>query len=224
MKELDRHYPRPLVPEHLTKLTIEKLPLSEVFFISPGERDDYQAPAIFVTAERELVMAKSYAIDADDAYPSNPLGLIGVMRIPIIDERSNSIRDAFVADLRFIDNHQLVDAEDTALENVDQEQFMAWVSSIEDSVVFEGFIAPEPDEDMDRDIPKGIFYGATELHPFLKQLRKRSNRVMKKYIKRQSRPATPTLAVDTGQAVPITIPNEDKPKGKKVDLGVRFSG
>lgn len=185
-------YEQALVPEHLTKLTIEKLPFEKPFYVTPGERDDYEAPSVFVTADRRLMMARSAAIDMDAAYPASPLGLIGVMRVPLIGA-DNNVREAYVADLRFLEDHQLVDTDDMQAGVVDQEEYMAWAEAIANSVQFEAFIAPEAGEDIDDGAPSGTFYGNPELYDFLKKLRKRGNKRMKKFMQREAK-ADPKLA------------------------------
>lgn len=187
MKRQIDEYPKPLVPEHLTKLTIEKLPFEEPFFIPPGDRDDYEDGAIFVTEDRILRMSKSFAVSPEAAHPVSPVGLVGVMRIPRFDAESQTVSEVFIADLRFIEDHQLVDAGGIALDASDQEEFMAWVDTINDSVSFAAFIAPEHGSEIDDDVPKGTLYGDPSLYPHLKKLRKGGDEAMKKFLKRTAR-------------------------------------
>lgn len=217
-RDSDLPYSQALVPEHLVKLSIEKLPLEEAYYITPGERDDDRDPAIFVTPDRRLKMARSYAIDMDHAHPANPIGLVGVMHVAALNPDTLTIQEAYIADLRFIENHQLVDTDELTGSLLDQEEYVAWLAAIEDSVEFAGFIAPEAEFEIDEDIPKGVFYGNPSLYPFLKKLRKRSNKIMKKFMERE---AKPDMTVESSTV------DEQKPINKKgkesSDLSVEFS-
>lgn len=216
-----QHYEQALVPEHLTKLTIEKLPFEKAFYVTPGERDDYEAPAIFVTADRRLSMSRSAVIDMDDAYPASPLGLVGVMRVPLIGSESG-VREAYIADLRFIEDHQLVDTDDLGVNLADQEEYMSWIAAMEDSIQFEAFIAPERGAEFDESIPSGVFYGNPELHELLKKLRRRGNKRMKKFMQREYKADTKLQGTQTVKPAGNGNPN-DKPTKKSQDLSVVFS-
>jgi hypothetical protein len=223
MKRPVYSYDRPLVPEHLTKMTIEKLPFDEAYYISPGERDDYEPPVIFVTPDRELKMSKAYAIDIDEVLPMSPLGLVGIMRVAILDPASGKINEALIGDLRFLEDHQLVDSDDAVTSMLDQEEFMAWVAAFENSMTFDGFIAPEAGFEIDEhDIPNGTMYGDEALHPFMKKLRKRSNKIMKKFMKREARGdiATHEHTPDTSLKPNIEV-SEQKTKPAS-ELSVKF--
>lgn len=185
-KPIDQ-YPQPLVPEHLTSLTIEKLPLEVPYYVSPGEQDEFEELVLFVTDDRHLKMSKSHALKPSDASPSSPVGLVPVMRVPVIDAERQTVSEAYVADLRFIENHQLVDTKGVLAGMDDQEEFMAWLATIEDSVDFAAFIALEDDDEISKNIPSGAFYGDPGLYPFLEQLRKKSDGTMKKVLKRQAK-------------------------------------
>jgi len=165
-----KHYDRALVPEHLTKQTIELLPFDQAYYISPGERDDYEPPAIFVTPERKLVMSRSHDIDVDDAYPESPIGLVGVMHVTYVDPESQALRDAYIADLRFISDNALVDVDPGNCDAENQEEYMGYLDMLNDTIEFDAFIAPELFEEPKKGkvtIP-GVFYGNPVLHPELK--------------------------------------------------------
>lgn len=179
-------YPRARVPEHLTSLSIEKLPLDTPFYLSPGEKDDYEPPVVFVDAERQLKVSKSADIDTDHQFPASPLNLVGVMETIIIDSASQTFREVYIADLRFIEDHQLVDGGESQIDTDDQEEYMHWAALMNDSIVIDGFIAPERGAEIDEDIPKGTLYGDEQLHDSLKFLRKRGNKIMKKFMRREA--------------------------------------
>ncbi len=219
----EHHYQRALVPEHLTKLTIEKLGLGEVYYVSPGERDGYEPCPIFVSQDRELKMMKSHAIDLDDRNPTSPIGLIGIMHIAPMDPQTGRIRDMYIADLRFIESHQLTDTEDLNNGLVDQEEFMEMVAMQEESIRFDGFIAPELGKDMERDIPKGIFYGDPSLHPFLKKLRKKGTRLMRQFIEQQDKPQPKGKDSSEEEAVDGADKPKDTPAEPQTDASVKFS-
>lgn len=179
-------YPRARVPEHLTSLSIEKLPLDTPFYLSPGEKDDYEPPIVFVDAERQLKVSKSADIDIDHEFPASPIGLVGVMKTIAIDSVALTFREVYVADLRFIGDHQLMDAGEGQMDVDDQEDYMHWLALMNDSIVIDGFIAPELGAEIDKDVPRGTLYGDEELHDSLKFLRKKGNKIMKRFMKREA--------------------------------------
>jgi|GEM_PF-4048253 len=179
-------YPRARVPEHLTSLSIERLPLDTPFYLSPGEKDDYEPPVVFVDAERQLKVSKSADIDIDHEFPSCPIGLVGVMKTIVIDSVAQTFKEVYVADLRFIGDHQLMDAGEGQIDADDQEDYMHWLALMNDSIVIDGFIAPERGADIDDDAPKGTLYGDEQLHDSLKFLRKKGNKIMKRFMRREA--------------------------------------
>lgn len=181
MKRFVHHYEKALVPEHLTKLTIEKLPLEKAYFVSPGDRESYEETAIFVSPDRRLMMSRTYAIDSDDARVSSPIGRVGISRIVLMDFETMKPRQAFIADLRFLEDHQLVDSDEMNEEMGDQEEFMEAVATLNNAVPFDAFIALERGEEIDKNIPKGTFYGDPQLHPHLKKLRKKGNKAVRRF-------------------------------------------
>lgn len=207
--------PLAVVPEHLTKLTIEKLPYDKAYYVSPGEHDDYEPPAIFVDPSRRLKMSKSHAIDTDHDKPTTPLGLVGVMRTYIIsDSLHQPIRDVYVADLRFVEDHQLVDTDEITSGLLEQEEYMHWVAELEHTIEFSAFIAPEKGSEYTRKkIPPGTMYGNEELYGVLESLRERSDKIMKKFMKKEARQKKiAKVAVQAGE--------EKKDEAPKKDLAV----
>lgn len=178
-------YPRALVPEHLTSLSIEKLPLDTPFFLSPDDYNDDELPVFFVDAERRLRISKSAEIDPDDEFPASPFGLVGIMKTIAIDPLTQTFREVYVADLRFIEDHQLMDGGQDEIDMDDQEEYMHWQSFLNNCIVVDGFIAPEKGAEIDKDVPRGTLYGDEKLHDSLKFLRKKGNKIMKKFVKRQ---------------------------------------
>ncbi|NCU38520.1 hypothetical protein EOL96_05705 [Candidatus Saccharibacteria bacterium] len=178
-------YPRALVPEHLTSLSIEKLPLDTPYFLSPDADDDDELPVFFVDTERRLRVSKSAEIDPDDEFPTSPFGLVGIMKTIAIDPLTQTFREVYVADLRFIEDHQLMDGGQAAIDIDDQEDYMHWQSFVNNCIAVDGFIAPEEGAEIDKDAPKGTLYGDEQLHDSLKFLRKKGNKIMKKFVKRQ---------------------------------------
>lgn len=186
MKQPRDSYLQAFVPDHLTKLTIDKLPYDTPYCVSPGERDDYEPTALFVDQDRELRMSRSFAIDASDDSPRGLelLGLVGVMRSAVIDPKAkakdkNSVRDVYVADLRFIEAHTLVDSDESSASIADQEEYMHYVNELENSIKFDGFIAAEQELMENDEIPRGDFYGSEAVHPMLDILAKRSKKLAK---------------------------------------------
>jgi hypothetical protein len=210
-----KHYDRALVPEHLTKQTIEMLPFDRAYYISPGEQDDYEPPTIFVTPDRKLVMSKSSAIDMDDDIPASPIGLVGVMHVTYTDPASQTLRDAYVADLRFIGDNALVDIDPGSCDVDTQEEYMSYVNMLADAIEFDAFIAPEPFADVNDDgsIP-GVYYGNPILHPELKKLRKRGNKLMRRFMQRDLPTGASTKAGST-ELSPTQQPQVSEDKNKK---------
>lgn len=211
------NYERALVPEHLTKQTIETLPFEKAFYVSPGEDDGYEAPAIFVTPDRRLAMSKTESIDTDDANPPSPLELVGVMHIAVMDSESLTVRDAYIADLRFIVDNALATIDPGDSSAADQEEYYAMVGLLEDAVTFEAFIAPEHGSEIDKNVVPGTFYGNPELYPYLEILRKKGDKRMKKFMRRMAKPVTDTEPAPTA-AKPAEKPTKDD-KQKQAGAG-----
>lgn len=187
MESQNNNYEQAFVPEHLTALTIDILPLDEVYYIEPDDRDTYETtPGIFVADNRNLKMSRDYSIDMDDGACEVPVGRVAIMRVALIDPEALTVRDAFIADLRFIENHQLTDMARLMSGSSNQEESMYLADVIGNSVAFNGFIAPEADFEIDQDIPEGTLYGPESLHPHLEFLRGRTNEVMERYLQREA--------------------------------------
>ncbi len=182
------HYDRALVPEHLTGLTIENLPLDEAFFIFPEGDNGYSPPTVFVGANRELVINRDYDIDMDTKKPGTPVGRVGVMRTMVIHPDTNEVTEHIIADLRFVEWHSLTHVDNGPQDISDQESFMALVDLVAQGLVVDAFIAPDKDFNYEKDkkIPKGTFFGPSELYPNLDKLQERGSKLMKKFLSREA--------------------------------------
>lgn len=184
MKQPRDSYPQAFVPEHLTKLTIDMLPLDIPFYISPGERDDYEPPAVYVDHDKRLRMSRSVAVDSADSLTNGvPFGLVGVMRSTHIDEETNTVKEVYVADLRMVDAYSLVSSDDINTMMLDQEEYMQYVAELERSIVFDGLIVADSDDMDNKDLPRGAFYGSEAVHSQLKVLSKRSKHLVRHALK-----------------------------------------
>jgi len=223
MKRPRETYPLAIVPEHLSKLTVEKLPLDHIYYIAPGESDDYKDPAIFESPSKSLLMSKSHAIDMADEFPASPIGSVGVMKTFLIDPDTKTVRDYYVADLRFVGDHDLIDTDNLAAE-LDQEEHMAWLSSIENTIMFSAFIAADQQAKTEENgRVHGAFYGNPKLYDALDKLDKRGNKLMKKFLQRQK--ASEKLAQAARMVKPIESSKTKQPVVKteeKKDLSVQF--
>ncbi len=202
MKKPIHSYDKALVPEHLTKQTIESLPFEKAYYINPGERDDFEAPNVFVTPDRQLAVSKSYSFDMDDVYPHVPLELVGLMHVAVVDTERQTVKDVYLADLRFLAENSLVDIDPSGSDVDDQESYMSMVNYLDNIVTIDAFIAPEPGDEIEDGVVPGTFYGDPALYPHLKKLRKRGNKLMKQFMEREAAQAakraesaatTPTL-------------------------------
>lgn len=110
------------------------------------------------------------------------------MRVALIQPDTNRVREAYVADLRFVEFHQLIDSSDMVDLSVDQEASMSWVTALENSVTFDGFIASDTDFEVGEDaIPEGDMYGDPQLYPCMEALREQSDQLLTAFIKRQDK-------------------------------------
>lgn len=192
MKKPRDTYPSARVPEHLTRLTVEKLPFDSPCYILPGELDDFEPPSIFVTPDRKLKISSGCEIPPAGTYPANPIGLIGIMRTFIIDPNTRQIREVLIADLRFIEPHQLVDFDDilSSLQGQDQEEFMHAAAWVDKALFIDGFIAAEPEDDSD--IPTGSLYGDELLYEPLLRLGSQSDTLMQSFLDKAAKKAAPS--------------------------------
>lgn len=185
-----KHYPGALIPEHLTTMTVEHLPLDTPFYVMPGDPKDKDEPlTVFTTDDRKLRMSRTEIIDGDADVPHMPMGHVGIMRTLVPDEQ-HGMREVYVADLRLVDNHEIINLGNASLVESDQEDFMDWTAMVTETVHIEAFIAPDADDEFDphEDFPKGALYGDDSLYPALKLLRKRTNKVMKRFARQQANP------------------------------------
>jgi hypothetical protein len=198
-----KHYDRALVPEHMTKQTIENLPVGKVFYVTPGERDDYDEPAIFVTPDRRLVMSKDHAIDVDDQYPPTPLERVGIMHEFIPDGLTGG-RDVYVADLRYIVENELVDIDPGNCDAETQEEYMAYLDMLTNTVQFDAFIAPKRGAEVNDDgVVPWTSHGDPALLPLLKTLRKHGDKRMRKYMQREAKQVANVNRTDAVSAVAV---------------------
>lgn len=221
------HYPKALVPEHLTKMTIEKLPFDQVYYVEPGEAEEGASPAIFKSPDGRLVMSTSYAIDAEDEYPASPVGMVGVMKTYHISPETRGPVDCYIADLRFMNDLSLVDCDELSKCN-DQEEIMAWLRELENTITFSGFIAAEPGADVDDSGRiKGSFFGDESLVDVLNRMRKHGDKQMKNFMRRESVPSKIAAVAKNSTISDEATPSEeqvDKPKKMdRTDLSVHFS-
>lgn len=187
---LNDQFPKAKIPDHLTRLSIEKLPLDTAFYISPGEEEDYEPPVMFVDDERNLRISNRAAIDIDDQTPTITAGLVGIMKTIVTDPETKIFREVLIADLRFIEDHQLISNQDTKPGEGDQEAYSNWLDHMNDTVIVDAFIAPELGVEPDSLTPKGVFYGSQDMHDSLKFLRKNANKIVKKSTGRKSKSPT----------------------------------
>lgn len=184
------HHDRALVPGHLTAQTIETAEFDVPFYIEPGDDEDYDGPVIFVSPDDELLMAKEEKIDRADAYPGELMGKVAIMRIALMDTKNYTIRDAYIADLRFLGDGQLSKASPGQIDGESQGEFMQMADLLADTVRFDAFIAAEPEAEFDIDEPNvaGAFYGNPELYPALRRLRKAGNEALARFMEREAKP------------------------------------
>lgn len=221
MAKSNRHYDKPLVPEYMTRLTIDKLPFDTAYYVNPGEQDDFGPPKLFVTQDRQLKMACAQPISPEDTEPNTPLGLVGVMRVMVYSGEGDDkdVHEAYIADLRFIDFHGLINTDETA-EGVDERIRDEALTYLNNSIAFHGFIAPEYDPDSDDDIPKAVYYGPGNLRDHLKALKKQGNRAMKAFVR-----VNEVKEANIGKSEPAleeTTSPEEKVGSKALDCAVVF--
>lgn len=173
------HYPKALVPQHITPTYVRNLEVDTPAYLEADSTSDdfYIRPNVFVTPDRELRLRLSAEITQEDREPYSPLGRVGIMRVVLMDGESLSLRQGIVADLRYV-NDTLDETIDEAPD--DQEELNEWLDARADSVAVDAFIAN------DRDAYNGAYYGAPEFYPSLDALRKRGSSIFRSY-KQQER-------------------------------------
>lgn len=210
MKRPDTFFENPFAPDHLSQLTIETLPLDTVYYVDPGDKDDYEPPAIFINNDRRLAMSRNVTIDEDDRFPASPLELVGVMRTFYVDAVRGPVT-SYVADTRFLQPYSLSDFERTSMAGMDQEEFMGWAEHMKDVIHFAGFLALGPKAEVSRrgNMPPAEIYGDPVLYPALARLRKAGDKRIKRFVQEQStqeavKPVTATQAATATPATPET--------------------
>lgn len=204
------NYPKALVPEHLVKTEISRLPLETAFYLDPSDShdsDDYEPPVFFVMSDGELRTRLSAEVDRSEAYPGSPMGLIGIMRVAVID--GDNLIEGLIADLRFIEDGQLTAVDDEPPE--DQEEFNYWLAVNADTKTIDAFIAPEEGATINnRGLIGGDFYGPELFYDALDVMRKRGNKILKAYQKREKKQAEKPEIKKT-----VADSSETKPEEKK---------
>lgn len=211
MKRQDVPYENPFVPEYMSQLTIETLPLDTPYYIDPGDKDSYEPPAIFITEQRRLAMSRQFVVDDEDRRPGSPLELVGVMRTAYVDPSSGPVT-AYVADMRFMTPYSLSDFDKLSLTSTDQEEFMAWAEHLKDVIHFGGFLALQPKANIKRNgtMPGAEVYGSPVLYPALDKLRQKGDKLIKGFMKAQASPVRPASATATTTTNPDTEKTPEK--------------
>jgi hypothetical protein len=181
-------YPKAIVPEFLVKRTIETMPLETAYYVDLGDEDDYYDPPAFcVMPDGALHCRLSAQLDEDDTEPGSILGRVGIMKIAIIHE--GRFHEGLIADLRFLQEGQLLKADDTPPD--DQEEFNGWLEAKNDLRPIVAFIAPA-----DADDEVGIFYGDELYHPALQLLRERADALLEATMQQHSEKQTASSKID----------------------------
>lgn len=134
-------------------------------------------------------MSKSHAIADYTSKPANTLGLVGVMKTFYADPATGQLSEKYIADLRYVGSHQLVDSSSTAPDITDQESYMNYVAWLADSIAFDGFVATDSSEGGVNSIPAGSFYGDAALHDALAALCSSGDKIMEDYYNRKTQTA-----------------------------------
>ena len=184
MKQPRDSYPQAFVPDHLTRLSIENIPYDTPFYlVMPNDNDDkensnryHDEPIkIFVDHDRRLRMNSLADIDTNDSTPNLiPIGSIGIMRSHHMDPVTHDVRDIYLADLRMTNLHSLPDSDEAIRGVITQEEYIDYLSLIDNSIAFDAFIAADVDSMKNDVMPKGIFYGNETFYPQLETLNKQT--------------------------------------------------
>lgn len=193
------------VPSYLLKLEVDSIPANTPFFIdTESEQPWNESPTMLVDGRTgSLYLDGSAEIDADNYKPSSPLGYVGIMRAETID-MSGKVVSYFVADLRFIQNHELSVVDDINNTPTDQEEFNSWMEFKETLRNVTAFVAPVPGAKASKNgIIPSLYYGPEDQYGMLDVLRERGDKIISKNLKRQqqqkklaqqaSRDATPLV-------------------------------
>ena len=213
------HHEKALVPRHLTAQTIETAPLDVPFYIEPGDEEDIDGPVIFVSPSDQLLMAKDEKIDRADAYPGEIMGKVAVMRVALINAANSSVRNAYVADLRFLGDGMLEKANLGDIDGETQGEFMQMADMLADTIRFDAFIAADEDTEFDPTdlrVP-GAFFGNPELYPVLRQLRKRGNEVLAQLMGRELQSSNQAQPTRTAGEYSTVKPKERTPESDAIE-------
>lgn len=175
------------VPAHLLKLEVDTLPANRAFYLESESEKAWDDSATMAVDKRTgtLYLDGSTEIDSGSDRPTTPLGLVGVMRVETIGEGGN-VLSFFVADLRFIDNHELSVIDDMDDAPTDQEEFNRWSEFKKDLREVVAFVAPIPDtEASKRSAIPALYYGPEEYYGALDALRERGDKLLAKTVKKQ---------------------------------------
>lgn len=176
------HFPKAFVPEHLIARTIESLPLDTPVYVFPGLEDGFEPLNVYVMPDHSLHVRGSKTINPANLHPDSPLGQVGLMKVATVE--GGQLVEGIVADLRFVENGQLLTVDDTP--PADQEEFNEWLEATQDSIVISAFAAPEEEDEFK---PKGkgpapIYYGSPLFHGALERLVHHGDKRMKRFAKR----------------------------------------
>ena len=171
-EENERYQEDPIAPEHLKRLTIERMPFQEVFFLnleySDGDQyvvsdvwTDRDVDRFFVPATRELEVG-------DDKYPVSRVEerlKFPIMRV-VMFQGDGSFTDGLIADFRRI-KEGAISVEDTESMEIPYKKII----QIDAFISFDELGDDESDMlDEDR---KVVFSGGQEFHEILRHLRDR---------------------------------------------------
>ena len=121
------------------------------------------------------------------------------MKSAVISPDTQTLDEVYIADLRFIADHQLINAGKAQIDTDDQEDYMGWLALMNDSVVVDGFIAPEQGANTDEDELSGTLYGDEQLHDSLRFLREKADKAMGAFRRRQALEAANSDKTSSGE-------------------------
>lgn len=181
-------FERAEVPSYMLKLEVDSIPTNTPFYIdTESEQPWSESPTMLVDKRTgSLYLDGSAEIDANNYKPSSPLGYVGIMRAETIDD--SGIVSYFVADLRFIENHELSVIDDINNTPTDQEEFNSWMEVKETLRNVTAFIAPVPGAKASKDgVIPSLYYGPEQQYAMLDALRERGDKIIAKNLKQQQR-------------------------------------
>jgi hypothetical protein len=166
-------YPRAIVPEFLVQRTLETAALETAYYIDPGDYEDFygsDTPALSVMPDGELHVRLSTPVEPEDIAPSSLAGRVGIMRVGVLHE--GRIQEGLIADLRFLQEGQLAQNDDTPPD--EPEEFNAWLKAKSDLRPVVAFIAPGDADDED-----GVLYGPEAFRDALIMLREKTDKMIR---------------------------------------------